>query len=179
MSSSQAQGVDAVFVLGNANTKKGLLLPISLERITKAVAVFKEKKARLLITSGGKGSHFNQSRWEHCDLMRKEAIKQGISPIKVKASLLAQTTVDEILSIRYLCKKNRWKHICIVTSASHMLRVRLMAKLALQIPVELVSSQETRFHPKQYVQETYKFFPTMVWLLKRLRQPFPKKLIRL
>jgi uncharacterized SAM-binding protein YcdF (DUF218 family) len=169
---------DAVIVLGNANDEKGNLHPISLERITTGIRVFKEKKAKLLMTSGGKGSHFNNSKWDHCDLMRTYAIKQGVPAAKTKALLLAQTTVDEILSIRYLAKKNKWKSVCIVTSPWHLLRVRIMAKLALDIHVEYYSSS-IRFHQYgHFAKESLKLLPSLSFLRTRMKQPFPKELVR-
>lgn len=162
--------MDAVFVLGNKNSPDGTLSPITQERVKTAVEYSRKTQAKFLITTGGKGRFFNASPVDHCVHVQNFAAQLGFDKTKIKPLILSKNTVDEVLCIKSLVKTHGWKSIAIVSSSSHIPRIRLLCTFAqIEAKIHFIPTSES-ITLKEAFREMLKTPPSIAFILRRRKE---------
>lgn len=117
---------DVIIVLGRGVYADGSLYEDPKSRIKKAVELYKGKKAKKIIMSGGFSFHFeNDTDVNESKSMKAYAVSLGANP----DDILAEGKSTHTLANAYFCKKiycepQSYNSIIVVASSDHMPRVR-------------------------------------------------------
>jgi uncharacterized SAM-binding protein YcdF (DUF218 family) len=114
-----------LFILGSPNTVDGLLSPISVNRIAKAIDLQKAQPEIVLLATGGFGTHFNTSTIPHRELLHRCLLQEGalIDPGLPDDFLSSNTVEDARMILRFSASRGS-ERFGIVTSKFHMARCR-------------------------------------------------------
>ena len=108
---------DAIIVLGAGITHKGNLTRVAKSRMDRAIGLYREGAAPRIIVTGKKESA----------VMKRYAVKQGVSPAHVLLEARALDTVGNAFFTRKtFLLPNNWQSVIIVTSVFHINRARLV-----------------------------------------------------
>jgi uncharacterized SAM-binding protein YcdF (DUF218 family) len=133
-----------LFILGSPNSVDGVLSPISVNRIEKAMELQKVNPEIIILATGGFGSHFNTSTIPHRELVHRHLLQQGalIDP-GTPDDLLSSNTVEDVVMIQQISIPRGQEKYGIVTSKFHMARCRYIFEcLAGAIDVDFYSADD-------------------------------------
>jgi len=120
MSSSNPNPLSVIIVLGGSNDESGRLSQMSLDRCDQAVITHQENPHSRILTTGGWGSHFNQSSGSHGEWMKQELIRRGISESLFLPVALSAYTEEDATSAKRTLSAESLSRIFLVTSEFHM-----------------------------------------------------------
>jgi uncharacterized SAM-binding protein YcdF (DUF218 family) len=117
---------DAVIVLGGimGRSPAGVDFPSwgeAVDRFTTGVALVRAGKAGQIVFSRA-AFPWEKVRVTEGDLLREQAIAEGVPAEKIVLTPLVGDTADEARAASVLCREHGWKHVLLVTSAWHMPR---------------------------------------------------------
>jgi len=120
------QSSDAIVVLGgmvNILTKyqDRIELGDSVERLTDAALLWKAKKAKIILISGGSGILFYQGKSE-AQLAKQFLIEIGVDEKAILTEEKSRNTAENALYTYEILQEKKIKKIILVTSAFHMKR---------------------------------------------------------
>ena len=118
--------VDAIVVLGgslriNEFKNKYKIEWGDADRFFGGIKLYKEKKSKQLVFTGGK-MPYNLTKLSEGDVLKKYAIKYGINSDDILVTKDALNTFEESVAVKELLGKN--KSIILVSSAFHMKRAK-------------------------------------------------------
>ena len=127
---SKTDGADAIVVLGGATngaTHGNRLADMNAQadRLLHAVALYKERKAPVIIVSGGSRS------WEAPEsaLMAEILQQMGVPEEAIIEERVSRNTLENARYTRDVLAKNKLTRVLLVTSAFHMRRAETMFRL--------------------------------------------------
>ncbi len=116
----QPQAADVVIVLGAGARKHGEPLPPQAkERIQRGVNLVKQGFASTMIVAGGLNKH---SGYVEADLMKPDAVSQGLSADNVIEENRSINTWENAVNSLGIMDRNNWHSALVVTSPYHTLR---------------------------------------------------------
>ena len=109
---------DTIIILGYPALKDGRPSPIMLERVYKAVELFKSGYSFYIICSGGSAHN------EHCEatVMANLAIANGVPTEAIIIEDKSLNTYSNIFNCYEIMKKRNWRSALVVTSPWHLKR---------------------------------------------------------
>jgi len=111
-----------IIILGSPNTNEGVLLPMALGRLNKAITLYKEKISKIIIT-GGFGHHFNTTDYPHAFYAQKYLIENGVNKDDIQEFALSCDTVDDAKKSLPIISKLKLP-FCVITSDFHVERAK-------------------------------------------------------
>ena len=112
------------------------------ERLEAGITLWQQKKAKLLVFTGGRLPWSKQSEVEG-ELAKRIAVARGIPEDRIIVTREVGNTADESQAIAELARERKWNRIILVTTAWHMPRAaRLFRKAGVNFvpfPVQLPS----------------------------------------
>jgi len=120
---SSAENADAAIILGAA-VYGAEPSPVFEERIRHGVALYKAKRVRKLVFTGGYG---NGSQFAEAEVARAYAVKEGIEEKDIFTETVSRTTKANLVEARRLLKENSVTSALVVTDPLHMKRALRMA----------------------------------------------------
>jgi uncharacterized SAM-binding protein YcdF (DUF218 family) len=114
-----------LFILGSPNSVDGVLSPISVNRVAKAIELQKAHPEIVLLATGGFGIHFNTSTIPHRELIHRNLLQQSafIDP-GTPDDLLSSNTVEDAVMILQFSSSRNLERCGVLTSKFHMARCR-------------------------------------------------------
>lgn len=116
-----------IFILGFANAQDGMLSPISVSRIEKAIEVQKKQPDAVIMATGGFDPRFNTSPLPHREHVHRELAARGAHfwPAN-EDDLLSKHTVDDATMIVAFANTHSMNRYAIVTSTFHVPRCQFI-----------------------------------------------------
>ena len=115
--------------------------PVLRERLNHAIDLFKSKKVRALILTGGfgKGADFSESKvsFDYC-------LEQGVPASAIRVESESTKTSENLSEAKKILEKEGWKTALLVSDPWHLKRARRMAT-DLDIKVYASATKSTRF----------------------------------
>ncbi|WP_103068125.1 YdcF family protein [Aquimarina sediminis] len=118
--------MEILIVLGSPNSPSGELSDISKNRLDHCKKIF--SKGKLVLCTGGWGSHFNTAKKPHAFYAKEYLIGCGLYENDFLESALSQNTVDDAVKIKPILSNHQNKKLTIITSDYHLERVKLIFK---------------------------------------------------
>lgn len=115
---------DAAIVLGAAMWGKDLS-PVFKERVNHAIDLYRSRKVRKIIFTGGRG---NSNEPTESSAARSYAIANGVPPEDILIEENSHTTYENLFYAKQLADSNGLKKVLIVSDPMHMMRAVVMAK---------------------------------------------------
>jgi uncharacterized SAM-binding protein YcdF (DUF218 family) len=149
---------DAIFVLGaGTHFKTGAINPCLKARVNEGIKLYKDKKAPVMIFSGGVDRGEKKSEAEVMLDLAKEA---GIDPSHVLLENKSTSTYENFLFGKKLMKKQGIDSIIIVTDPYHIFRASLVAqKLGINFTVAPASEStcwtKWKFLSRYFLKEPF------------------------
>lgn len=120
-----AQPIHVIIVLGAKNDTEGVLTETAVERAKGALREHRKRPGTKLMLTGGCG-HFNQAKMPHAHYMAQYLVRQGINPDSILPFVESTTTVEDAVFCKRALDGSTLGPVCIVTSAVHMPKARLI-----------------------------------------------------
>jgi len=123
---------DAIVVLAGDLRKKVFPredIEVDGSRVLKAVRLFKEKAAPIIIMTGGSGSLFRQD-YKEAVFMKELASELGVPPDKILVETESRNTRENIVYTKQILQKIKAKKVVLVTSALHLPRAYALSTKA-------------------------------------------------
>ena len=122
----QLETVDAIVVLGGMLNqfvlhKNQIELLSSADRLTDAIYLFFEKKAKIIVYTGGSGSLFHQDISEG-QVAKKFFLRFKIPKENFIIEAKSRNTIENAIYTKEILQKHKIKSILLITSAFHMRR---------------------------------------------------------
>ena len=115
---------DVAIVLGSPAEEDGSLSRVQKTRMDAAITLYKEKKVRCILISGGSV----RNTYTEADIMASYASKCGIPSKALHLERQAKNTYENLLYAKALCDTHAWKHVIVVTSCFHVRRASYMVR---------------------------------------------------
>jgi len=122
-----AQPADAIAVFGAAEYA-GRPSPVLHARLDKAVSLYDEGMAPLVVTLGG-GSDKDSGKTE-AGVGRDYLLANGVPFDKIIAETKSFDTEEQVNSLAYIAGKKNFHHIIVVSDGTHLFRIALLCKRA-------------------------------------------------
>ena len=132
---------DAIIVLGAA-AYDAHPSPVFQERIRHGIALYQQKRAPLLIFTGGYGGH--RARFSESQVAQRYAIHQGVPTNAILIETYSHTTVQNLEQARTLMRRHKLQRAIIVSDPFHMARALRICH-ALGIDARGSATPSTRF----------------------------------
>lgn len=121
---------DAIVVLAGDLRKK--IYPrqdveVHGSRVIKAIRLFKQRAAPIIVMTGGSGDYFDQSVGEAI-LMKELAVQMGVPEDKIIVETESRNTRENVVYTKQILDKINAKKIILVTSALHLPRSMALFK---------------------------------------------------
>jgi uncharacterized SAM-binding protein YcdF (DUF218 family) len=120
---SHAGRVDAAVVLGAA-VYRDRPSPVFAERINHAVRLYRSKRVRRIIFTGG---YAYGAQAAEAQVARAYAVRRGVAPQHILTETRSHTTHENLLEARALMRKSGLKTALIVSDPLHLKRALRMA----------------------------------------------------
>jgi uncharacterized SAM-binding protein YcdF (DUF218 family) len=127
---SRALKADAIVVLSGDVRRQAYPrsdVEISGNRVLKAIRLYRQGAAPLIIMTGGSGDLFDQE-FKEAVLMRKFAAEFGVPADKIIVESRSRNTRENLLYTAGLLKQLKAKKIILVTSAFHLPRAHALLR---------------------------------------------------
>lgn len=115
---------EVLIVLGSPNSPFGKLSNISKSRLDYCKNTY--VKGKLVLCTGGWGSHFNTSNSSHATYAKEYLIEKGISEKDFLEFALSKNTVDDAVKTKSIISSLNNVRLTIITSDYHLDRVELI-----------------------------------------------------
>ncbi|MEI6577101.1 MAG: YdcF family protein [Bacteroidota bacterium] len=101
---------------------KRLIFRYNTDRIFQAISLYKQKKIKKILISGGSGNLINRS-WQEASLSRDYLLLIGVSDADILVDSLSKNTHENAVNCVQILKKDKAAHrFLLITSAVHMKR---------------------------------------------------------
>lgn len=120
MSSSIPNPASVIVVLGGSNDKSGKLSQMSLDRCDQVLIAHEKHPQCRILTTGGWGTHFNQSAVSHGELMKRELVRRGIAATQFFPIAISAYTEADASSAKLILSPASIPRILLITSDFHM-----------------------------------------------------------
>ncbi len=146
---------DAVIVLG-ASVKNAKPSPVFLARINHAISLYKNKKIKILIFTGGVGLN---EKLAEAEVARKIALDAGVPYEKIYIDQISTSTRENLIEAHKIIKKFKIESTLIVSDPLHMKRAMAIA-IEIGIPAYSSPTQTSEIKSwgnksKMLFRETY------------------------
>lgn len=121
----EGQPYDAVIVLGAGVADNGSITPLSKTRMDKALSLYRDKKVKMLVLTGG----FTNSnvRKSEAESMRDYALQEGVPESDIIVENMAGNTAGNAYYTKTkILEPNDWNRNIVVTNDFHLVRSRLI-----------------------------------------------------
>ena len=115
---------DVAIVLGSPTEENGSLSRVQKTRMDAAITLYKEKRVRCILISGGSV----RNTYTEADIMAAYAIRCSIPSAALLLERQAKNTYENLLYAKTLCDAHAWKHVIVVTSCFHVRRASYMVR---------------------------------------------------
>ena len=115
---------DVAIVLGSPAEEDGSLSRVQKTRMDAAITLYKEKRVRCILISGGSV----RNTYTEADIMAAYAIRCSIPSAALLLERQAKNTYENLLYAKTLCDAHAWKHVIVVTSCFHVRRASYMVR---------------------------------------------------
>ena len=122
-----AQPADAIAVFGAAEYA-GRPSPVLHARLDKAVSLYDEGMAPVIVTLGGGGD--KDSGKTEAGVGRDYLLANGVPYDKIIAETKSLDTEEQVNSLAYIAKRENFHHIIVVSDGTHLFRIALLCKRA-------------------------------------------------
>jgi uncharacterized SAM-binding protein YcdF (DUF218 family) len=122
-----AQPADAIAVFGAAEYA-GRPSPVLHARLDKAVSLYDEGMAPVVVTLGG-GSDKDSGKTE-AGVGRDYLLANGVPYDKIIAETKSLDTEEQVNSLANIAKRENFQHIIVVSDGTHLFRIALLCKRA-------------------------------------------------
>ena len=122
-----AQPADAIAVFGAAEYS-GRPSPVLHARLDKAVSLYDEGMAALVVTLGG-GSDKDSGKTE-AGVGRDYLLANGVPFDKIIAETKSFDTEEQVNSLSYIAGRENFHHIIVVSDGTHLFRIALLCRRA-------------------------------------------------
>jgi uncharacterized SAM-binding protein YcdF (DUF218 family) len=122
-----AQPADAIAVFGAAEYA-GRPSPVLHARLDKAVSLYDEEMAPVVVTLGG-GSDKDSGKTE-AGVGRDYLLANGVPYDKIIAETKSFDTEQQVNSLASIAKRENFRHIIVVSDGTHLFRIALLCKRA-------------------------------------------------
>jgi uncharacterized SAM-binding protein YcdF (DUF218 family) len=122
-----AQPADAIAVFGAAEYA-GRPSPVLHARLDKAVSLYDEGMAPVVVTLGG-GSDKDSGKTE-AGVGRDYLLANGVPYDKIIAETKSLDTEEQVNSLANIAKRENFRHIIVVSDGTHLFRIALLCKRA-------------------------------------------------
>lgn len=147
---------DAIVVLSGDVRKRVFPrndIEVGGNRVIKAVRLFAQKAAPIMIMTGGSGDLFDQS-FKEAVLMKDLAIEFGVPKDKILVETQSRNTRENVVYTKQMLDKMKAKKIILVTSAFHVPRSYALFKKAgvdaVPVPTDFVVTDE-KYSPFSFI----------------------------
>jgi uncharacterized SAM-binding protein YcdF (DUF218 family) len=93
----------------------------AVERILAGITFVQQGRGKRLLVSGGTGSLFDQ-RTKEADLLKTFALQLGLQDDQVLVEADSRNTYENARYTAIMLRTRQWRHVVLITSASHMRR---------------------------------------------------------
>jgi len=115
---------DAIVVLGAAQYD-GRPSPVFQARLDHAIALWRERRAPLLVMTGGRQEG---DRWSEAATARDYAIGQGVPAASIRMEDAGRSTLESLRAVATILEREALESAVFVSDRSHMLRVLRTAR---------------------------------------------------
>ena len=115
---------DAIVVLGAAQYD-GRPSPVFQARLDHAIALWRERRAPLLVMTGGRQEG---DRWSEAAAARDYAIGQGVPAASIRMEDAGRSTLESLRAVATILEREALESAVFVSDRSHMLRVLRTAR---------------------------------------------------
>ena len=122
-----ARPADAIAVFGAAEYA-GRPSPVLHARLDKAVSLYDEGMAPVIVTLGGGGD--KDSGKTEAGVGRDYLLANGVPYDKIIAETKSLDTEEQVNSLAYIAKREGFRHIIVVSDGTHLFRIALLCKRA-------------------------------------------------
>jgi uncharacterized SAM-binding protein YcdF (DUF218 family) len=122
-----AQPADAIAVFGAAEYA-GRPSPVLHARLDKAVSLYDEEMAPVVVTLGG-GSDKDSGKTE-AGVGRDYLLANGVPYDKIIAETKSLDTEQQVNSLASIAKRENFRHIIVVSDGTHLFRIALLCRRA-------------------------------------------------
>jgi uncharacterized SAM-binding protein YcdF (DUF218 family) len=122
-----AQPADAIAVFGAAEYA-GRPSPVLHARLDKAVSLYDEEMAPVVVTLGG-GSDKDSGKTE-AGVGRDYLLANGVPYDKIIAETKSFDTEQQVNSLASIAKRENFRHIIVVSDGTHLFRIALLCRRA-------------------------------------------------
>ena len=122
-----AQPADAIAVFGAAEYA-GRPSPVLHARLDKAVSLYDEEMAPVVVTLGG-GSDKDSGKTE-AGVGRDYLLANGVPFDKIIAETKSLDTEEQVNSLANIAKRENFRHIIVVSDGTHLFRIALLCRRA-------------------------------------------------
>jgi uncharacterized SAM-binding protein YcdF (DUF218 family) len=122
-----AQPADAIAVFGAAEYA-GRPSPVLHARLDKAVSLYDEEMAPVVVTLGG-GSDKDSGKTE-AGVGRDYLLANGVPYDKIIAETKSLDTEEQVNSLANIAKRENFRHIIVVSDGTHLFRIALLCRRA-------------------------------------------------
>ncbi|MEN8186260.1 MAG: YdcF family protein [Bacteroidota bacterium] len=120
---------EILIVLGSPNSPSGELSDISKSRLNYCEELY--EKGKLILCTGGWGTHFNTSNNSHASYAKKYLLNKDIPEKDFLEFALSSNTVDDAVKIKSILSNFKNTNLTIITSDYHIDRVKLIFNVIL------------------------------------------------
>jgi len=144
--------VEAIVVLGGGTKpmippRRWVEVAEAGDRILYGAKLFRERKAPVLIVSGGRAEWLGEGGQAESLDMAEIAEAMGVPASAIVQDSTSLNTYENAVNVRQILQKNGWKRILLVTSAVHMPRsLAIFQKLGIEsiaAPTDFISVNST------------------------------------
>ncbi len=120
----------AIIVPGRGINPDGTLPDDPISRVKKAVELFKQGEAPIIIMSGGYSKHLvNIPQISEAQAMKALAVSLGVPEASIiEESKSTHTLANAYFTKKLFCEPNNWRSLIIVASDEHMPRIEYVFK---------------------------------------------------
>ena len=114
----------AIVVLGGSNAADGTLSARAIERCRRAFEEYSRRPGAKIVTTGGRGAHFNTASQPHGVYLRRFLIRHGMPETAFLGVIESRNTIEDARLTRDVVREHGLEHLTVVTSDFHMPRAR-------------------------------------------------------
>ncbi|CAG7635394.1 YdcF family protein [Paenibacillus allorhizosphaerae] len=165
----QRRDADALIVLGY-RCDNDQVHPILKERLDAALQLFRERRYRYVILSGGAV----RSKFTEAEIMRDYMIAQGMPPERIIMETRSRNTVHNVVNCKLLMEEFGLSSCLLVSNSFHIRRMHYIMK-RLDIPASFYAARTLSsivgLQRKLTFQEIKAYRLTLPWIEKALNMP--------
>jgi uncharacterized SAM-binding protein YcdF (DUF218 family) len=118
---------DAIICLGSKYTKRGER--IMRLRAAKAAELWREKKAKYIVCTGGR---LNRKRPSEASFLASVLVEEGVPASAIILENQSTTTIGNAYYSLFIIRRRKWKSILLVTDVIHMPRAHYLFSSVLE-----------------------------------------------